>query len=105
MTALPFFPRPFNSPFILTISLYGPPPQTLTCNRHCQAAFKVLFLDHCFSFLYMNDRPLFLSSFVNVSFHANDFAIWASSPNVDVQLPLLGCPQGSVFDQSFFLYE
>ena len=42
MISLPFFPHPLKSPSMLTISLYGPPPQTLTCNRHCQAALNRL---------------------------------------------------------------
>ena len=96
-----FFPHLLKSPSMLTISLYGPPPQTLTCNRHCQAAFKILFLDQ--SFLFINDHPAFFSSSVEISFNTNELAIWASSPNVDVQPPLSRCLQDFVLGPVLFL--
>ena len=97
---LPFFSHPLEFLSMLTIWLFGPPPQTLTCNGHCQAALKVLFLNQ--SFLFISDHPAFFFLSVKVFFHANDFAIWAFSANVDVQLLWQGAFKLLFFEQSFF---
>ena len=45
-----------------------------------------------FSLFFINDLPASLLSTVKVSLYADDLAIWASSPNVELQLQLSRLP-------------
>ena len=84
---------------MLTIASYGLPPQMLTCNCHCQGAFKVLFLDQ--SIFFISDHPAFSSSSAKVSFHANDFVYGPSfqtlTCNCHCKLPSRFCFWSSPF--------
>ena len=98
-----FFPHPLKSLSMLTISLFGPPPQTLTCNCHCQAALKILFLDQSFFLsvitLLFFPHPLKSLSMLTISLYGPRPQTLTCNCHCQAALKIL------FLDQSFFYYQ